>query len=351
MSAAWPGPLPRWSPRRCRDDRLRGEGQAQDVPSAAPLCRPLSARVIGPVDDSAATELSGLVASRTQAGVLWTHNDSGDSARVIAIRLDGSSLGSFPVTGAAGATTGRTSRPVPRPAPGAPTSTPATSATTCERRATIVVYRFPEPDASRGARPTAPATTADAALSRRLARRRGAAGRPAHRRPRDRHQGVQRQIGRVRGACRLAAARSAIGLRRAAHHRARLRAHGDRRRRRPRMARRSLCAAMTGSSCGSDVQGESLARTLARGPCSSPTLLDEGQGEALALVEGGRAALTVTEGGRPPLRRYTPEKGVLTRPNGGPRQPQGSLFATRVYWPHAAATGGSSACKKWSSTG
>ena len=51
---------------------------------------------------------------------------------------------------------------------------------------------------------------------------------------------------------------------------------------------------------------ESLARTLARRPCASPTVLAEGQGEALALVQGGGAALTVTEGDRPPLRRYAP---------------------------------------------
>src|SRR5512133_1376668 len=45
-----------------------------------PLCGPLHARLTGHVDAAAATELSGLVFSRSHPGVLWTHNDSGDSA-------------------------------------------------------------------------------------------------------------------------------------------------------------------------------------------------------------------------------------------------------------------------------
>jgi len=38
-------------------------------------------------------EASGLVASRRQPGLLWTHNDSGDSARVFAIGENGRDLG------------------------------------------------------------------------------------------------------------------------------------------------------------------------------------------------------------------------------------------------------------------
>lgn len=34
-------------------------------------------------------EVSGMAASRSQPGLLWVHNDSGDSARIFAIRLDG----------------------------------------------------------------------------------------------------------------------------------------------------------------------------------------------------------------------------------------------------------------------
>ncbi len=38
-------------------------------------------------------ESSGLSASRAHRGVLYTHNDSGDSARVFAVREDGTLVG------------------------------------------------------------------------------------------------------------------------------------------------------------------------------------------------------------------------------------------------------------------
>jgi hypothetical protein len=53
--------------------------------------------------------------------------------------------------------------------------------------------------------------------------------------------------------------------------------------------------------------GESLSRAFKRAPCTARAdLLDEGQGEALALSENGRAFYTVPEGARPILRRYAP---------------------------------------------
>jgi hypothetical protein len=45
-------------------------------------------------------EASGLVASRTHEGVLWTHNDSGDRPRLFAIGREGRLLGEYPVEGA-----------------------------------------------------------------------------------------------------------------------------------------------------------------------------------------------------------------------------------------------------------
>ncbi len=46
------------------------------------------------------TELSGLAASRRHPGVFWGLNDSGDSARVFAIRRDGSVAGETRIAGA-----------------------------------------------------------------------------------------------------------------------------------------------------------------------------------------------------------------------------------------------------------
>jgi hypothetical protein len=44
-------------------------------------------------------ELSGLVASRSQPGVLWAANDSGDIARIYAVGTDGTYLGSYVLSG------------------------------------------------------------------------------------------------------------------------------------------------------------------------------------------------------------------------------------------------------------
>jgi hypothetical protein len=281
------------------------KGKPKTVPADdTPLCRPLSSRVIGHVTDPAADELSGLVASRTQAGVLWTHNDSGDSARVIATRLDGRSLGSFPVTGAEAEdwediATG--------PAPGANRAYlyAGDIGDNFQRRATVAVYRFPEPDVRNGPRPTASATTltlrypdgshdAEALLVDPLSGdlaivtkqfngnagvyvTRAASLRPGPAITLDRVARIDLGFGRTVTAGDVSSGGGTVALR-----------SYDR----IFVWRRSA--------------RDSLAQTLGSKPCASPTVLDEDQGEALALVDGGQAALTVTEGSGPPLRRYAP---------------------------------------------
>lgn len=56
--------------------------------------------VAGNVRNTRLTEISGLVASRRHPGVYWTHNDSGGKAELFALRLDGTDLGSYALTGA-----------------------------------------------------------------------------------------------------------------------------------------------------------------------------------------------------------------------------------------------------------
>lgn len=53
------------------------------------------ARATGRVASPELDELSGLVASRKNPGVLWVHNDSGDGPRLFALRTDGSLVGRF----------------------------------------------------------------------------------------------------------------------------------------------------------------------------------------------------------------------------------------------------------------
>lgn len=54
----------------------------------------------GPVSDPAITEASGLAASERNPGVLWVHNDSGDSARVFALGTGGATRATYTLTGA-----------------------------------------------------------------------------------------------------------------------------------------------------------------------------------------------------------------------------------------------------------
>lgn len=51
--------------------------------------------VLGTLADDALLESSGLIVSRRDGGVLWTHNDSGDVPRLFAVARDGASLGTW----------------------------------------------------------------------------------------------------------------------------------------------------------------------------------------------------------------------------------------------------------------
>ena len=55
---------------------------------------------IATIKDESINESSGLVASRTNSGAYWTHNDSGDGPFIYALDARGNSLGTFRVTGA-----------------------------------------------------------------------------------------------------------------------------------------------------------------------------------------------------------------------------------------------------------
>ncbi|MCA1691464.1 MAG: hypothetical protein LC733_04380 [Actinobacteria bacterium] len=57
-------------------------------------------RLLGNLADLAITESSGLVASRRNPGVYWTHNDSGDDPVVFCVRGRGEACGAWRVTGA-----------------------------------------------------------------------------------------------------------------------------------------------------------------------------------------------------------------------------------------------------------
>ena len=271
--------------------------------SARPvLCTDLHARVTGTVSSPAATELSGLAISRSQGGVLWTHNDSGDGARLFALNARGRLLAEVAVAGAQAVdwedlATG--------PAPGGRDAVyVADTGDNASQRPDVVVYRVLEPRV-RGAG----AVTADA---QPLALRypdgahdaeallvspssgalfivtkdfSGRAGVYAASRPSTAGIGTLRRVARIAlggGEAVTAGDISADG--RTIVLRSYFRAYAWKRRR-----------------------GESVAAALRREPCAARAdLFDEGQGEALALTRDGGAFYTVPEGGQPPIRRYSP---------------------------------------------
>ena len=57
-------------------------------------------QIVGRIESAEITESSGIVASRCNEGVFWTHNDSGDDAFIYAINAKGEKLGTFKVSGA-----------------------------------------------------------------------------------------------------------------------------------------------------------------------------------------------------------------------------------------------------------
>jgi hypothetical protein len=255
------------------------------------ICGQLRAVRTGTVQTDQAPELSGLVLSRSQPGVLWTHNDSGDRPRVFALRPDGSVLADLDVPGAQAvdwediAIRGRTLYL-------------ADIGDNARARSTIDVYRVPEP------RVPASGTTAPAK-------------RMELRYPDGPHDAetllVDPRSGQVVVVTKELSGRSGIYVARGSQETLRLAGHID----------FGLAGLATGGDVSADgrviairtygnvfawrhTPGTSLVAALRRKPCVSPTPLREGQGEALALTRNGGAFYTVPEGEHATIRRYAP---------------------------------------------
>ena len=289
-----------------------GGGDEPERPADAParasarpaLCSDLRARVTGTVSSPEATELSGLALSHEQRGVLWTHNDSGDGARLFAVNARGRLLAEVAVAGAQAVDWEDVAV---GPAPGGRDAVYAADIGDNDAaRPNVVVYRVAEPrlrGAGRGitaaARPLAlrypdGAHDAEALL---VSPSSGAlfivtkdfSGRArvyvSARPERDGHPDAQ-----ARGPDRAGRGRGGHG---GGHL-------GRRPDDRPAQLLPRVCLE-------APPRGESIAAALRRKPCvARADLFDEGQGEALALTRDGGAFYTVPEGGQPPIRRYAP---------------------------------------------
>jgi len=118
-------------------------------PPASPLFNAacdgdLQGSVAGQVESSALVETSGAAASRANAGVLWAHNDSGDTARVFAMTTSGHHLAWFQLAGAS-AVDWEDMAIGPGPQNGESYLYLADIGDNNHARASVVVYRVPEP--------------------------------------------------------------------------------------------------------------------------------------------------------------------------------------------------------------
>jgi hypothetical protein len=270
---------------------------APAAPKRPALCRALRTRVIGQVTDPSATELSGLVRSRTQRDLLWSHNDSGAGPELYGLRTDGRVATRPQVTGAQ-AVDWEDIATGPAPGGGALLYI-GDIGDNAAARPTIDVYRVAEPKIG-------DATTAPAArLSLRY--------------PDRPHDAEALLVDPIRGD--LVIVTKFVGGARAYRSSARARAGTYTLAAGPSVGL-SFVTAGDVSADGRIVvlrgydrvavwarRGrERLTTTLARAPCVSPTsLIGEGQGEATALDQHGKSFITVPEGSPATLRRYAPK--------------------------------------------
>jgi hypothetical protein len=258
----------------------------------------VTGRVTGRADAAAGSELSGLVRSRSRPGLLWAVNDSGNASRLVGLGPDGALRADVLVVGAVNVDWEDLAL---GPAPG-----PRDALYVGDigdnggRRATIDVYRVPEPRAGAAA----------GAAAARLSLRYPDGAHDAETLLVDPRTGALVVVTKeLSGRSRVyvtsrAAAGTIVTLRRVA----------------------TLSLGPAGLATAGDVSadgrtiairtydrafvwrrrpGESLAAALRHEPCTAPAGLGaEGQGETLALDADGRGFVTVPEGERARLRRY-----------------------------------------------
>ena len=262
------------------------------------LCGSVQTSTTGTVAAPGALELSGLVVSPEQPGVLWTHNDSGDSARVFALRPDGASLGTFAVPGASASDWEDLAA---RPAAGA---RPAQLfigdiGDNGRRRSEVYVYRVGEPVASAGGGTTATASRITlrypdgAHDAEALFVEPGTGDVFIVTKEGDDVSGVYRAPDPAVGGAAITLQHvtdvDVGGLATGAD----INRTGD----------VIVVRTYDGVLAWERLAGEALSQTLRRAPCEVDVDLDEPQGEAIALEHDGRAFLTVSEGAAPPLHR------------------------------------------------
>ncbi len=70
---------------------LMGDAQSEVKSVTLPDIEPVLLEPIARIENEAINESSGIIKSQTHDGIFWTHNDSGDEARIFPLRIDGTS--------------------------------------------------------------------------------------------------------------------------------------------------------------------------------------------------------------------------------------------------------------------
>jgi len=99
---------------------------------------------LGTVESSLLAEISGVAASRKNADVLWVHNDSGDSARIYAMNIQGKHLGVYNLLGAS-ATDWEDMAIGPGPIEGQDYIYVGDTGDNARSRSSVTIYRVAEP--------------------------------------------------------------------------------------------------------------------------------------------------------------------------------------------------------------
>jgi hypothetical protein len=128
--------------------RADAAGLEAQTAGAMPVARATPVQ-LATLEDRAVRESSGLVASRRNPGLLWTHNDSGDGPFVYALDRAGRSRGTWRVAGAQ-ALDWEDMAAGPGPAQGQSYLYAGDIGDNDRKREFIVVYRFPEPEVGAG---------------------------------------------------------------------------------------------------------------------------------------------------------------------------------------------------------
>lgn len=285
------------------DDRQEARAPAATVtttrtavraPTVPALCRKLDETVTGRVADRGLDELSGLVVSRTRTGLLYSHEDSGAGPRLWGLRPDGSVAGGWTVPGAE-AVDWEDMATGPAPSGDGAVLYLGDIGDNAAARPYVDVYRVPEPTLGTGV--TAPAE--------RLRLRYPDGARDAETLLVDPRRGTLIIVAKaLTGARAYSVPASAFPgqatLRRGPEVDVALATAGDVSADGRTVAVRGYTSLAIWRRRGD----EALTSTLRREPCSPPTALFEGQGEALALNRNGTISRTVAEGSPAVLRRY-----------------------------------------------